>query len=263
MERLTEKVYECNLAVEAHMVVDLLSQAGISARVEGEFMQGIAGEIPLGNTVKVRVDPARAAEAREVIADWEKLQPPPDSAVAPTVKSPRLATPLLLLLGALGGGALTALLMSLRTASNGVDYNDDGHDDVIFHYAGDRPTSTEYDRNLDRRIDARWTFDWYGNEKSFESDDDFDGRFEWQAEVENGNIRRSVLDADGDGRPEQVWHFVNGVVASADFHFASGGRIVKRQFYRNGLLDSADFDDDGDGRFERRVQYDAHAEPKL
>jgi hypothetical protein len=75
MEQLTEKVYECNLAVEAHMVCDLLSQAGISARVDGEFLQGVAGEIPLGNTVKVRVDAARAAEARAFIADWEQLQP--------------------------------------------------------------------------------------------------------------------------------------------------------------------------------------------
>ena len=75
MENLSEKVYECTLAVEAHMVCDLLSQAGISARVDGEFMQSAMGEIPLGNAVKVRVDPARAAEAREVIADWEKLQP--------------------------------------------------------------------------------------------------------------------------------------------------------------------------------------------
>lgn len=75
MEQLTERVYECSLAVEAHMICDLLSRAGISARVEGEFLQGAAGDLPLGNTVKVRVDPARAAEAREVIADWEKLQP--------------------------------------------------------------------------------------------------------------------------------------------------------------------------------------------
>ena len=39
MEQLTEKAYECNRAVEAHMVCDLLSQAGISARVDGEFLQ--------------------------------------------------------------------------------------------------------------------------------------------------------------------------------------------------------------------------------
>ena len=78
MEQLTEKVYECNFAFQAHLIVDLLSQAGISARIDGEFMPGIAGEIPIGNLVKVRVDPARAAEARDFIDDWEKLESPPD-----------------------------------------------------------------------------------------------------------------------------------------------------------------------------------------
>ena len=38
---------------------------------------------------------------------------------------------------------------------------------------------------------------------------------------------------------------------------------MKREFFKAGLLDAAEFDDDGDGVFERRVQYDAHAEPKL
>jgi len=89
MEQLTEKVYECNLAVEAHMVCDLLSQAGVSARVDGEFLQSAAGEIPLGNTVKVRVAPSRAAEAREVIADWEKLQPAAEPQAAPATKPAR------------------------------------------------------------------------------------------------------------------------------------------------------------------------------
>src|SRR5689334_23604672 len=93
MEQLTEKVYECNLAVEAHMVCDLLSQAGISARVDGEFLQSAAGEIPLGNTVKVRVAAARAAEAREVIADWEKLRPADDPSTPPA-KGSRLKSPL-------------------------------------------------------------------------------------------------------------------------------------------------------------------------
>src|ERR1044072_686817 len=74
MENLSEKVYECTLAVEAHMICDLLSQAGIPAQVVGAFLTGAGGELPLGNTVKVCVEPERAVEARQVIAEWEKLQ---------------------------------------------------------------------------------------------------------------------------------------------------------------------------------------------
>ena len=259
MENLSEKVYECTLAVEAHMVCDLLASAGISARVEGEFLQTGAGELPLGNLVKVRVHPTRAAEAREVIAEWEKSQPPDGATTAP--KTSRLAAPLMFMLGALAGGAVMIVLLQV-SPENGVDYNGDGRDDTVFNYFGQRLTSTEIDRNLDGKPDARWTFTWNGFEKHYEGDDDFDGRFEWQSDMHNGNLTRNVLDADGDGRPERVSHFRNGVLASQDYYFASGGRIVKRETYEAGLLATAEFDDDGDGRFERRVSYDAHAEPR-
>ena len=84
------------------MVCDLLSQAGISARVDGEFMQSAMGEIPLGNAVKVRVDPSRAAEAREVIADWEKQQPV-DPVAVPVTKTSRFKSSLWFFIGLLVG----------------------------------------------------------------------------------------------------------------------------------------------------------------
>ncbi len=239
MENLSEKVYECTLAVEAHMVCDLLSQAGISARVDGEFMQSAMGEIPLGNAVKVRVDPARAAEAREVIADWEKQQPIEPVAVAVT-KTSRFKSLLWFFIGLMVGATL-----------------------VFLHFQRAFTVSDEYDRNHDNRIDARWIVGWDGLANHYEEDNDFDARFEWQFEADNGVFTRGVLDADVDGRPEQVWHFESGVFSRVDYYYASGGRMVKRQFFKAGLPDAAEFDDDGDGVFERRVEYDAHAEPKL
>jgi hypothetical protein len=240
MENLSEKVYECTLAVEAHMVCDLLSQAGISARVDGEFMQSAMGEIPLGNAVKVRVDPSRATEAREVIADWEKQQPV-DPIAVPVTKTSRFKSLSWFLIGSLVGATLVFLYFQQTLAVTG-----------------------EYDRNHDGRVDGRWTYGWNGRPDGYEEDNDFDGRFEWNMDVDgNGVTERAVLDADADGRPEQVWQFTDGVIQTVDFYFASGGRIVKRQFFKQGTLDAAEFDDDGDGLFERRVQYDAHAEPKL
>jgi Putative prokaryotic signal transducing protein len=261
MERLTQSVYECTLAVEGHMVCDLLASAGISARVDGEFLTGAGGELPLGNTVRVRVDPSRAAEAREVIAEWEQQQPA-EAVTAP--KRSRLGTPLLLLLGAIIGATIATLMLSWpHRGRHNVDYNGDGHDEVVFYFAGSRPKHTDYDRDSDGKVDARWTFDAFGFENHYESDDDFDGRFEWQSEVENGRVVRAVLDADGDGRPEQVRHSNHGVLESIDYYFASGGRILKREYYKAGLLDHAEIDADGDGVFERQVRYDAHAEPAL
>src|SRR5262245_38730981 len=155
MENLSEKVYECSFAVEAHMICDLLSRAGISARVEGEFLQGASGEIPLGNLVKVRVDPARAAEAREVIAEWENLQPS-EPGIAPAAKLARFTWALWLVGGMVIGSAIIfAKLTSQRRPGNELDRNHDGLSDIRWHYGLDDLT------------------DW------FEEDDDFDGQFEW------------------------------------------------------------------------------------
>lgn len=260
MQNLTEKVYECSLAVEAHMVCDMLASAGISARVDGEFLQSGAGELPLGNLVKVRVEPARAAEAREVIAEWEKQQP--RESTASVVRPARFRSQLWFLIGALVGGTLVFLAVGPKYASNAIDYDGDGVNEVTYYYWGSNPSLTEMDRNGDREVDVRWDFDIQGYETGFDSDDDFDGRFEWSSSVKKGQPFRAVLDADGDGRPERVSQFRNGVISSQDFYFASGGRIVKREFYEAGLLASAEFDDDGDGIFERRVTYDEHAEPR-
>jgi hypothetical protein len=263
MEQLTASVYECTLAVEAHMVCDLLARAGISARVDGEFLSGVGGELPLGNTVKVRVDPARATEAREVIAEWEKSQasgPPAPAGVAPRARSG-----LWFLVGVLGGVALSFVLLGLRQPrvdSAGTDHNGDGRHDEWALYTDSYLARLEHDRNFDDRVDSRWTYD-HGLPRKFEGDDDFDGRFEWRGEVRDGEISRLTLDSDGDGRPEQTWYQQHGVLSRVDFHHASGGRIVKREHYVHGLPASAEYDADGDGAFERRVEFDAHAEPKM
>lgn len=263
MENLSEKVYECTLAVEAHMVCDLLVRAGISARVDGAFLSGAGGELPLGNTVKVRVARERAAEAREVIAEWEGEQTGDE--VPPVTASPRFKSPLWFFIGTLVGGTFAFVMInSVKLSSvSGVDYDGDGRDDVTRIKVGSMPGMTMFDRNHDGEYDARWDFDSQGRETHYEADDDFDGRFEWQSDVEYGQLSRSELDIDGDRRPDQVRHFQQGVLSRVDYHSNSDARIVKREFYEAGLLDAAEYDDDGDGVFERRLQFNSYAEPKM
>ncbi len=67
-----DTVFHASTSLEAHLVQQLLERAGISARIDGEFLQGAAGELPPGNLIRVRVAPERAVEAREIIAEWEK-----------------------------------------------------------------------------------------------------------------------------------------------------------------------------------------------
>jgi hypothetical protein len=68
-------VFECAFGVEAHLVGNLLRDAGIDNRVLGEFLQGAAGELPVGRLVRVVVADEEADEARAVIAEWENSVP--------------------------------------------------------------------------------------------------------------------------------------------------------------------------------------------
>ena len=63
--------YDANTIIEAHLALHQLQQAGIDARIEGEYLQGAIGELPAAGNVRVLVDDADYEEARAVIADWD------------------------------------------------------------------------------------------------------------------------------------------------------------------------------------------------
>lgn len=64
-------VYEAANALEAHMIADLLDQADIYARIDGEYLQGGVGELQAFGLVKVRVNDPDFAAARELVSQWE------------------------------------------------------------------------------------------------------------------------------------------------------------------------------------------------
>lgn len=69
-------VFECGFGVEAHLVSNLLQDAGIENQVLGEYLQGAAGELPVGRLVRVVVADEAADAARALIAEWDKAAPP-------------------------------------------------------------------------------------------------------------------------------------------------------------------------------------------
>lgn len=262
MEDLREKVYECTLAVEAHMICDLLARAGISARVDGEFLAGAGGELPLGSTIKVRVDPMRATEAREVIDEWERLQPPSEPAIAPPRS--RMRSPMWFFLGVLAGGTILFIALRSPYSQFGADLDGNGVDDETYHYVGATLDRVDYDRNGDGKVDARWFSDVGGAPVRYEGDDSFDGLFEWKSEAKVGQIVTSTLDSNANGKPDQVAHWQHGVIRSIDVYDEAGLRVVARRHFVDGAWnDTTEFDDDGDGAFERRVDYDRYGEPKV
>jgi hypothetical protein len=67
-------VYEASLSVEAHMIKHLLEQGGLKAFVQGEYLQGAMGELPVTGLVRVMVNDEDYQEAREIIELWESSE---------------------------------------------------------------------------------------------------------------------------------------------------------------------------------------------
>ena len=68
-------VYEASSGLEGHMILNLLKQAHISGRIDGEYLQGGIGELQAMNFVRVLVPEQDYTEARKIIHEWESVQP--------------------------------------------------------------------------------------------------------------------------------------------------------------------------------------------
>lgn len=68
-------VFQASSGLDAHMVLNLLEQYGISGRVEGEYLQGGVGELQAMGFVRVLVSEEDCAEAKKIISEWESSQP--------------------------------------------------------------------------------------------------------------------------------------------------------------------------------------------
>ena len=74
-----KSVFEASSGLEAHMILNLLEQAGISGRIEGEYLQGGLGELQAMNPVRVLVPEKDFAEARNIIDNWDSIHPASDN----------------------------------------------------------------------------------------------------------------------------------------------------------------------------------------
>ena len=254
-----ETVFHASLALDAHLVRDLLERADIPARIEGEYLQGAGGELPLGGLVRVVVAPEHATEAREVIAEWEKRQP-----AEPRPASSRKVSwaPFTFILGGALGLFAGWFHFNTPITEDGVDYDNDGKLDERFFYNGQKTSKVETDRNADGHVDARFTYDSRGLIQESFTDDDFDRRFEQRHQMLRGQPQVTEIDADGDGFVEETIRYQHGVGSEVEYRSPATRAVIKRTTLRAGWPVSAQFDADGDGTFERSVEYDEMGDPR-
>ena len=68
------KIYSAQNAVDAHIVKGLLEQQGILARVNGEFLQGGIGDLPLIDLITVSVAEEDYEKALGYIREYESAE---------------------------------------------------------------------------------------------------------------------------------------------------------------------------------------------
>lgn len=64
-------VYTAQNSIDAHIVRGLLEQHGVTARVNGEYLQGGIGELPLIGLITVSVEEEDYEEALKLIREYE------------------------------------------------------------------------------------------------------------------------------------------------------------------------------------------------
>lgn len=251
-------VCEPSNPLEGHMLLDLLKQRGIEARLEGAGLHGAAGELPLAGLVRLRVEEEDYAAARAVIDEWDRTQ------VVDPIQAPprRAAGPLSgILIGLVAGAAIGAAAawaywqVPIRT--DGIDYDRDGVFDERWKYsAGGLLLETEFDRDFDGAVDLVWRYNSFGHPVLAEADDDFDGRFESSGRLRHGQLYLWEVDADGDSVPELRSRFSAGVLSSNEYLDPDTGNPLRIEHFKLGKPVRAEVDSDRDGTMDRYLSYD-------
>jgi hypothetical protein len=235
------------------MVLNLLEQAGLSARIDGEYLQGGVGELAAFGMVRVMVEEKDYAEAEGVIREWDAQQPRQELSGPASKEKSGFGYGVIGLLLGIGS---TALYYNTPVTKDGIDYNGDERLDEIWTYVNSRISKTEVDRNLDGKIDLIHTFDHDGLIESSHVDEDFDGTFETETAYHNGNAIWEHVDTTGDGFRDLRLGFKHGAFETATFFDAASGEPVKIQRFNLLRLQEAEVDTTGDGVMDTHYKYD-------
>lgn len=254
-------LYEASSAVEAHMLIDVLRQQGLTAHVHGEALQGAMGELPAAGLVRLVVEDEDYPAARAAIERWEHTQvdlTPSASAPMAARKAPGLRG---FVIGLAVGVAATYAVYRSPVTSEGIDHDRDGLLDEKWTYSPNgTPLKMEADRNLDKRIDYVARYDSRGLIESAGADDDFDGTFETRQRFRDGNLESSASDSDGDAYPDVRWHYAHGVLDTVEYLNPASGLPLRVEHYALGRLVFADVDSQRGGSLDVRIRYTPQAE---
>jgi len=255
-----KKVYETSTALEAHMVKNLLENEGIESRIDGEYLQGGVGELQAIGAIRVVVEEEDYLKAREIIDEWESLQPEDDENENKTTKTSSAVNGFVL--GVVLTIGIGYWISSSSVTRDGIDYNADGVLDEKWTYQNGRLKETTLDRNFDGRVDAKYSYHYSGIIKATKFDNDFDGVFEDKVLYQDGNAVIEESDTNKNNIIDHRVNYKNGVLDTIEFIDERTGKVRKRQFYKLNKLIADDYDTNGDGILDSHYDYDQFEERK-
>ena len=248
-------LYEASNAIEAHMLVDLLKQEGLTAYIRGEHLQGAVGEIQASGLVRLEIDESEFAQARAFIDRWDAAQP--SEATTTTVVQKKSNGVYWMLLGIVIGFGCCYAFYRMPYHVEGIDHNGDGIiDEKWIESVSGSGVRYEADRNLDGKVDVIGQYNKRGTMASSESDDDFDHAFETQTQYKDGNPSEVDVDTDADGFHDLIIRYTHGALSSQAYVSPISGQILKVEHFKLGKLVSAEVDTNQDGTLDTQYTYD-------
>ncbi len=247
-------LYEASNTLEGYMVLNLLEQAGLSARIDGEYLQGGIGELPAMGIVRVMIDEKDYAEGKEIIQEWDAKQPENEVRKPATKKKSSFGSALV---GFFCGVAAMVIYYNTPITDDGIDYNGDGKLDEKWTYVNYLISKTEIDRNLDGDVDFIYSFDRKGLVESSLSDEDFNGTFDTEIYYDYGNAIWQKSDTTGDGFKNYRVDFKHGIAQKISFIDPATNRVIKVQEFGPLLLERAQVDTTGDGVLDTVYEYNS------
>ena len=241
--------YEAANSLEAHMILDLLEQHGITGRLEGEHLVGGLGELP-AVTVRVMVEEQDFSTARVLIEKWNQQQP---STPAKTTKN-RISFGGFLI-GVITGMIAVIIYYRMPISETTIDHNNDGKPDEFFGYY-----QSHVDRNFDGEIDYEIYYKKNGAADYSKSDENFDGRFETTIKYEHGNLATWESDRSGIGFSDYVINYKNGVIDTETFYSLQTNNPIKINYFDGLKILKSEIDSDNDGRMDTIYEYDSIGE---
>ena len=258
-------VYEAPNGLEARMIADLIAQAGIHSRVDGEFLQGGVGELFAGDFVRVLVEDESFEEARAVVDTWQATQ----VSVANVEKnkpisfgSSKISLFIVLVIGVLIGSGGVHSYYNTSETHNGLDHNRDGVLDEKWTFLRGKISKAEFDNNFDGEMDQIVYYSSRGKIKYSETDLNHDGIMDTHTQYRNNNPILKKSDTNGDGHHDLFTYLKNRTVYKVEFYNLQTTALIKVQEFDAFKLISSKYDSTGDGTLDKFVNYGEYGEVK-